>query len=435
MRIIYIAAGAAGSYCGACNRDVALIRRLAAMGHDTFMMPLYTPLRTDGPDPSNTEVFYGGINTYLQQHFSLFRKTPAFVDWVFNRPSILRLLSRLAIETRPEELGDMTVSVLRGFEGHQSKEARRLLRFLEDNLRPDIINLSNSLLSAVAPELSRRLGVPVVCTLQGEDVFVMRLREPYRHQAIDLLRQHAQHIDLFFSPAEQYADDMSAFLAVPRNRIKVIRPGVESEMYSGPKINVGGDLRIGFLSRIAPAKGFDILVDAFILVERERPGSTVLCAAGEARGSNADFLKRLQQRIEREGLRGRFEYWGEVELGKKIEFLKRCNVFSIPTRYPEQDGIAYLEAMAAGVPVVAPRIGQLPELLDMTGGGLLVPPDDPEELARAITSLWQDADIAQEMGRNAARVVAKEFSADRMASETVTAYENAMSERPHFTQI
>lgn len=79
MRIIYIAAGAVGSYCGACTRDVALIQRLIMAGHNAVMIPLYTPLRTDGPDPSIDHVFYGGINTYLQQQFALFRKTPRLI--------------------------------------------------------------------------------------------------------------------------------------------------------------------------------------------------------------------------------------------------------------------------------------------------------------------------------------------------------------------
>ncbi len=426
MRITYIAAGAAGSYCGACNRDVALVRRLRARGHEAIMMPLYTPLRTDGPDPSIRRVFYGGINTYLQQRFALFRKTPGFIDWLFDRPRLLRFASRLAIETRPEKLGDMTVSVLRGLEGSQRKEAMKLIGFLDSEQRPDIVNLSNSLLSAVAPEIKRRLGVPVVCTLQGEDAFVLRLPEPHRQEAIGLLRRHARSFDMLFSAGERYADEMSQFLDVPRDRVRVIRPGIECEHYAGPGRGTQEPFRIGFLSRLSPAKGFDILVEAFILLERERPGTVVLCAAGEVRGPNTKFLAGLRSRLAREGLADRFEYAGELDFEEKVRFLKNCSVFCVPTRYPEQDGIAYLEAMAAGVPVVAPEIGQLPELVQITGGGLLVPPENPEAIAKAISRLCDDPVNAREMGTAAAAVVAREFSADRMTDETLAAYEEAL---------
>ena len=132
MRITYIAAGAAGSYCGACARDVALCRGLIARGHDVLLVPLYTPLRSDLPMPRVERVFYGGINAWLQDRSGLFRKTPRFVDWIFDRPWLLNLVARAAIETRPEELGAMTVSVLRGAEGPQRKELEKLVAFLEE---------------------------------------------------------------------------------------------------------------------------------------------------------------------------------------------------------------------------------------------------------------------------------------------------------------
>ena len=131
MRITYLAAGAGGNYCGACQRDVALIRGLLARGHDARMLELYTPVRTDGPLPPRSCVFYGGVNVYLQQRFAVFRHTPRFVDWVLDRRRVLDAASRFAVETRPEELGEMTVSVLRGPAGAQRKELSRLVRFLE----------------------------------------------------------------------------------------------------------------------------------------------------------------------------------------------------------------------------------------------------------------------------------------------------------------
>ncbi len=183
MRIAYIAAGAGGSYCGACTRDVALARGLTARGHDVLLLPLYTPLRSDLAHPGMGRIFYGGINAYLQQRFGLFRRTPRFIDWLFDRPALLRAVSRFAIETEPEGLGEMTVSVLRGTEGRQRKELEKLVAFLEREHRPDVVNLTNSLLSAVAPEIKRRMGVPLFCTLQGEETFVARLPQPHRDEA------------------------------------------------------------------------------------------------------------------------------------------------------------------------------------------------------------------------------------------------------------
>ena len=427
MRIAYIAAGAAGSYCGACARDVALARGLIARGHDVVLLPLYTPLRSDTAAPGLTRVFYGGINSYLQQRFAFFRKTPRFVDWLFDRPWLLKLASRFAIETRPEELGEMTVSVLRGAEGPQRKELERLIGFLEREQRPDVVNVTNSLLSAVAPEIKRRLGVQLFCTLQGEESFVARLPRPHRDEATSLMRRHAQHYDLLFSPGEAYAEEMSAFLAVPRERIRVVRSGIELTPYraSGPRVRE--PFRIGFLSRVSPAKGLDILVEAFVLLEQNRPGRAVLSVAGGTAGPNKDFLNRLRARIASAGLTDRFEYFGEVDLAGKARFLRNLSVFCLPSRYAEQRAVACLEAMAAGVPVVVPRLGLFPELIALTSGGALVPVEDPPAVAAALASLMDDPERADRMGQSAAEGVARHFSAELMTAQTLAIYEEALA--------
>jgi glycosyltransferase involved in cell wall biosynthesis len=426
MRITYIAAGAAGSYCGACTRDVALSRGLIARGHEVLLVPLYTPLRSDTPMPRAERVFYGGINAWLQDHSGLFRKTPRFVDWMFDRPWLLNLVSRV-IETQPEKLGAMTVSVLRGADGRQRKELERLIRFLESGRRPEVINLTNSLLSAIAPEIKRRLGVPLFCTLQGEESFVARLPQPYRDEAASLMRKHAQHFDRLFSPGEAHANEMSEFLAIPRERIYVVRPGVEPAVYrpAGPRVRA--PFRIGFLSRVSPVKGLDILVEAFILLAKSRPGrDAVLSVAGEAAGWNSGFLDRLRERIASAGLTERFEYLGEIGLEEKVRFLRGLSVFCLPSRYAEQRAMACLEAMAAGVPAVVPRLGLFPELIGLTGGGLLARVEDAAAFADALGSMMDDPDRADRMGRAASEGIARHFSAETMTAQTLAVYEEAV---------
>lgn len=173
MRIVHIAAGAGSMYCGACARDINLIRGLLAAGHDVQVIPLYTPLRVEGDDKLPvSRIFYSGINVYLQQALAFFRITPAVLDRLFEGTALLRLVSKFAIETRAGELGPMTLSVLAGQDGFQRKELGKLLDYLAGEVRPDIVTLTNSLLSGIAPEVKRRLHVPVVCQLQGEDSFV-----------------------------------------------------------------------------------------------------------------------------------------------------------------------------------------------------------------------------------------------------------------------
>src|SRR5580765_2339669 len=166
MRIAYITAGAAGMFCGSCMHDNTLVSALIALGHDALLIPTYTPIRTDEIDVSQKRVFFGGINVYLQQKLALFRYTPWFLDRLLDAPALLRWVSRFAVKTQAEDLGDLTVSMLQGEHGRQRKEVAKLVRWLARQVQPQLVTLTNALLSGMVHEVKRVLRVPVLCALQ-----------------------------------------------------------------------------------------------------------------------------------------------------------------------------------------------------------------------------------------------------------------------------
>src|SRR5437588_771284 len=130
MRIAYITAGAANMFCGSCMHDNTLVAALMRRGHEALLIPTYTPTRTDEADVSQKRVFLGGINVFLQQKSALFRHSPRFLDRVLDAPRLLRWVSRFAMKTDAEELGDLAISVLRGEHGNQRKEMIKLVDWL-----------------------------------------------------------------------------------------------------------------------------------------------------------------------------------------------------------------------------------------------------------------------------------------------------------------
>ena len=186
MKIAYIAAGAAGMYCGTCIHDNTLAAALLRKGHDVALIPTYTPIRTDETDVSIHRIFYGGINVYLEQKMALFRHTPWIFDELFNRPALLSKLSRFAGSTNAKDLGALTLSVLQGEDGHQRKELEKLTKWLKDAYRPDLVQLTNSMFVGFAKQMKKALDVPILCALQGEDIFLESLVEPYKSQALEV---------------------------------------------------------------------------------------------------------------------------------------------------------------------------------------------------------------------------------------------------------
>src|SRR5688572_22446900 len=126
MRILSFTGGAGAMYCGSCLRDNALAAELLARGHDVLLTPVYTPTRTDERNVSQHQVFFGGISVFLEQHSPVFRHTPRFLDRLWDSDWALRLATSRQISVDPKQLGELTVSMLRGERGFQQKEIRKL---------------------------------------------------------------------------------------------------------------------------------------------------------------------------------------------------------------------------------------------------------------------------------------------------------------------
>jgi len=427
MKILSITAGAAGMYCGSCARDNALAAELIRRGHDVTLVPVYTPTRTDEPNMSRERVLFGGISVYLQQYISLFRKTPRFLDRVWDSPRVIGAFAGRAVSNDPRLLGNLTISMLRGKEGVLQKEFEKLLDWLRHEPLPDIINLPNSLLIALAAPLREALKRPVCCTLQGEELFINGLISPYREQALDLIRRQVREVDRFIAVSEYCATFMSDFLAIPSEKIAVVPLGINMTGYKRSRSSEDGAFRIGYFARVAPEKGLHLLADAYVQFRRKNSGANArLHAAGYAAPGHRTYLNDVRRRLEKAGLAGEFSYRGVLDRDGKIAFLEDIDVLSVPATYDEVKGMFLLEAMTSGVPVVQPRRGAFIEIVEKTGGGLLVEPDNPDSLADGFHTLWRDRTTAATLGERAFQGVRAHYTVAHSAARLLSVYEDVM---------
>ena len=423
MKVACIAAGAAGMYCGSCIHDNTLAAALQRLGIDLVLVPTYTPLRTDEEDVSIDRVFFGGINVYLQQKSALFRHTPAAIDRLLDRPRLLNSLSRFSASTSAADLGALTVSVLEGEQGRQRKELAKLVDWLARVFKPDLVQLPNSLFLGFARELKRQLGVPVLCALQGEDLFVDGLIEPYKSQVLGLLRQRAADADGFVAPCAYYSDYMATLLGVPPERVDVVHLGIALNGYRDPIHEKEGPFNIGYLARICPEKGLHLLIEAFFqLSDRLGKENLTLTIAGYLGSADRVYFQDLMRQVRERGLEGRVIYKGEVTREEKIAFLQRLDVLSVPTTYADPKGLFVLESLAAGIPVVEPRHGAFPELIAATGGGVLVDPNSAVAIGEALAQLAEHPARRIEFGSSGQQAVRERFDDTTMARNTLAVY-------------
>jgi glycosyltransferase involved in cell wall biosynthesis len=423
MRILAITAGAASMYCGSCLRDNALAAELMAQGHDVTLVPLYTPTLTDETNVSQKRVFFGGISVYLEQHVAAFRYTPAWLDRLWDSLPALKAASRRSIAVRPEQLGELTISMLRGEHGAQRKEFHKLVDWLRTEPRPDVVSIPNSLLISLAGPLREALGCPVVCTLQGEDLFLDGLGEAWRTEALKLIRAQVDSVDAFIAVSDYYAGFMTRYLSIPERKIHVVPIGISMKGYDTGFRFRTNCFTVGYFARVVPEKGLDVLCEAYRKLRRETEFSgATLEAAGYLAPEYRGYLHGIEQEMKQAGLGDEFRYRGVLDRAHKADFLRSLNVLSVPGSYAEPKGIFVLEAMANEVPVVQPRHGAFPEIIEKTGGGILVEPHSVDSLAEGIFSLWRDQARADELGRRGAQGVREHYRVQLMAQRTVEAY-------------
>ncbi len=411
MRIVYITAGAGGTICGNCLRDNTLATAMRRLGEDVILLPVYTPIRTDEIDVSEREVYLGGVNIYLQQKSGLFRALPRFFDRALDNPGLLRWVSKFAVKTLPEDLGALTVATVLGEEGPLRKEVRRLTDHLKQ-LRPDVVHLTNSMLTGLAPAIRRELSVPVVCSLQGEDYYLENLPEPYSSESFSILRRMAPSVDLFIAPCRDHAQALARHIGFDPEAARVIFPGIALDDIQPRAAGARDRFTVGYLARIAPEKGLDLLLEAL-------PEDAHLRAAGWISPEHQGFVDATVAKADP----ARFSHFPDADRQQKIEHLDAIDALSVPTNYGASKGLYVMEAWAAGIPVIQPRIGVFPELLEASGGaGILIEPGDAVGLRGAIERLRDNPNDAAEMGRRGRAAVERLFNAERMARDTIDAY-------------
>ena len=423
MNIIYIIPGSGNSfYCGNCLRDSKYVGAVREHGHQVVKIPMYLPLFSDEQDANNIPLFYGAISIYLKQLYPFLRKAPAWFDRLLNSKPMLKLAARMSGSTRAKGLGELTVSMLMGEHGEQRDELDRMVTWIAEHCQPDVIHLSNALLLGLAGRIKEKLDVPVVCSLQDEDVWVDVMKPAFRDRAWELMREDAANVDLFVAVSDFYGELMKEKMDLPANKIKNIHLGVFPEDYPCSPAEKKSR-NIGFISRMNHENGLDILVDAFIQLKKKKEFDDVrLVLTGGSTGDDAKYIRSNKKRLRKAGLQDSVDFHEEFIEEGRMEFFRKVSVISVPVRIGEAFGLYLVESMASGVPVVQPALGAFPEIVGTTGGGIIYPENTPQSLALTLEEILGDEEILRKKSLAACRGTEEHFNIARQTGKMIDAY-------------
>ncbi len=395
--VALLTAGGAGMFCGSCLHDNTWAHVLHDDGYEISLIPAYTPIRVDEENFSSRRVFFGGVNVYLDSHFPWWRRMPAWIHGLLDAPAFIRWSTSFGVSTEAGELGKMTVEMLQGEVGPHRSAVIELADYFHQ-LNPDVILFTNALLSGTLPRLKAVHPGRCLCILQGDDIFLEGLIEPYKTQAMDLIRQRISQFDGFVVHSRYYRDFMANYLRIPNDRFHLLPLTIDCQKHDGQvKPDLSDPPTIGFFARICQEKGLHRLVEACLLLRQKVPNFRLLAGGYLPRDGEA-YLQSVRELAVPLG--DDFQYIGSPEThAEKVDFLKSLDIFSLPTVYHEPKGLPALEALANGVPIVVPAHGAFPELVESSGGGLLFPGENPRALADCLEQLLTDAELRRRHAR------------------------------------
>jgi glycosyltransferase involved in cell wall biosynthesis len=181
-----------------------------------------------------------------------------------------------------------------------------------------------------------------------------------------------------------------------------------------------------FVGQISRRKGLGVLLEAFTQVAAEYPTSRLRIVGGAHQ--DPAFEQELQSRHGELIRMGRVRFLGTKSRREVADELSRCSVLCLPSLY-EASPLVVVEAMAAGKPVVATRVGDVPELLNGAGAGIVVDPEDSQELAAALVSMLQDPTLRKLCGQRGRAEAWRRASPDAVAQETLAVYREVLRNR------
>ncbi|MEN3000059.1 MAG: glycosyltransferase family 4 protein [Acidilobaceae archaeon] len=298
--------------------------------------------------------------------------------------------------------------------------SRDSLKQILQKISPDIIHAHHifTLLPLLSIAIGKEMKVPSIAT--NHTIFLAH-DSPRLWRTVSVLlptRRFLKHSDAVIS-VSRAADKFVESIMGPDFAAKryVISGGVDTEKYAPGE---EGDYVL-FVGRLVFRKGLHVLLKAFSRLEHK--DSRLLVVGKGYMEIPASFL------IKSYGLERRVQLLGALPEREKVELFRKAKVVVVPSIVNESMGIVALEAMAAGKPVIATRVGGLEEIVEDRETGLLVPPGDPGSLARALDLLLSDKELRSKLGHNARRAAEERYSWKAVGEKIVGVYEEVRDER------
>ena len=419
MKILFIVPGSGfTSYCGNCFRDSLYAASLRKAGCTVIIMPLYLPFNNKDI-VGDTPLFFPATTFYAEQQLLRGKRTPLWLSKMIGAEKILGFASSLSGTTSAKGTEKMTHSMLTGGNPSFNHQIDEMMKWIESD-RPDIIHLSSTLLIGIAKSLKQRVDIPIVCSLQDEDVWIESMNEQDASLAWKEMESNICFVDRFVTTSQYYKSYVLNKMSSIKE-VDVVYPGINKEKYDG--FVLPEKPTIGFFYRMNYLDGLDILADAFIkLKKRQSINGLRLKIGGGYSNSDKKFVRSVRKKLK--------PYEKDVIIcedynpDKHSDFYKDISLISVPIRFEESVGLYLCEAFAAGRPAVEPAKGSFNEIIGQAG--LTYNPEGSSVLADTIEKILLDSELYNTCVSEASKLSSERYSDEVASKRLINIYKEVL---------
>jgi glycosyltransferase involved in cell wall biosynthesis len=387
-------------------------------------MPLYLPLR-DASFRADTPLFFPATTYYAAQKFFRKKKMPKWLEPLTGSDFMLKIASSMSGTTSAEGMEGMTLSMITGDDPAFRSQVDRLSAWIANHERPDIIHLSSSLLTGIAKALRRQFTIPIVCSVQDEEIWIDSLPGTHAATAWQRITENIPYIDHFVTTSEFYKKTLCRRIPQVSN-VEVIYPAVDKSKYATAPCPA--DPVIGFFYRMNKQNGLGILAEAFAALKRKNTIPNLkLKIGGGYTAADKPFLRKIKKILH--PYKEAVEWSDNYNLGEHTRFYRTITVISVPVTFEEGIGLYLCEAFTSGRPAVAPATGSIPEIVGEAG--VTYHPNTSEALAGALERLLTDKDLYARSVEKAKELSDTRYNEQILAGKLAKIYEQQIQKNAY----
>lgn len=309
--------------------------------------------------------------------------------------------------------------------GYSFRVAQKIL-FLEKNDKPNLIEFADIEAEGYVYLLNKKRTCPVIVRCHTP-IFILRKYRakkemPYSTRLTGLMEKYAiRHADILTAPSKNMAAMISKECGLPIGEIQVIPNALDTASYdfeTAKSFHAPNEILVLHVGRFDRAKGVEVLAQAIPeMVKKNANLKFVFIGYDNINKNESSWKASLEDYFDEKNVKTKVALLRQVDQDALLSWYQKADIAVVPSLIYESFSYTCAQAMAAGIPVVASRIGGIPETVDDGISGILTEPGNVHELSAAILRLAQDTDLRKMMGQAGRTKAQQVFDADQTAKQ------------------